>query len=576
MVRSHLMRLKVVKSKNAASFYVQKTVYIDGKQKTVMVEKLGTYASLLEKLNGKDPYEWAKEYIEMLNKKEREKKPIDIQLTLSSGKKINYGQERLFNGGFLFLNQIYKQLGLNKLCKSISKDYKFKYDLDNILSRLIFSRIIYPDSKLATYELSKKFIEKPNFELQHIYRALNVLEKASDLIQTTVYENSLKITKRDTKVLFYDCTNYYFEIEREDGLKQYGHSKEHRPNPIVQMGLFMDGNGIPLAFCINPGNTNEQITMRPLEKKIIDDFGLSKFILCTDAGLASEDNRRFNTKGARAFITTQSIKKLKGFLQDWCLEADGWQLSGSNNTYNISEIDEDKFKESTFYKERWINENGLEQRLIVTYSLKYRNYTQTLRERQINRAEKLINTNLCSLKKAKANDCKRFIKQTSCTPNGEIAEKTIFSINKDIIDNESKYDGFYAVCTNIADETHEIISINKKRWEIEECFRIMKTEFKARPVFLSNDQRIKAHFLTCYLALLIFRLLEKKLDNKFSCEQIIDTLREYNFLEINKKGYIPAYKGTELNNRLHETFGFYNDSEIITYDQMNKIIKKIK
>src|SRR5574344_607195 len=214
MVRSHLMRIKVVKSKNAASFYVQKTVYIDGKQKTVMVEKLGTYASLLEKLNGKDPYEWAKEYIEMLNKKEREKKPIDIQLTLSSGKKINYGQERLFNGGFLFLNQIYKQLGLNKLCKNISKDYKFKYDLDNILSRLIFSRIIYPDSKLATYELSKKFIEKPNFELQHIYRALNVLEKASDLIQTTVYENSLKITKRDTKVLFYDCTNYYFEIER--------------------------------------------------------------------------------------------------------------------------------------------------------------------------------------------------------------------------------------------------------------------------------------------------------------------------------------------------------------------------
>ena len=567
------MRLQVIKSKNAASFYAIKTVYKDGKQKTVIVEKLGTYAKLLEKLNGGDPYEWAKKRVEELNRLEQESKLSDVQFSLSPSKKMKSGNSRLYNGGFIFLSKIYRQLGLSRLCKKISRKYRFKYNLDSILSRLVYSRVIYPDSKLATYELSKKFIEQPDFDLHHIYRALDVLAKESDLIQATVYENSLKITPRDTRVLFYDCTNFYFEMEREEGLKQYGYSKEHRPNPMVQMGMFMDGNGMPLSFCINPGDTNEQLTMRPLEKKIIEDFGLSKFIVCTDAGLSSEDNRRYNTKGDRAFITTQSIKKLKGFLKEWCLNKDGWFLQGSAKSYNLTDIDEEKFKDSIFYKERWINENGFEQKLIVTYSIKYRDYMQTIREQQINRAEKLINTNSDKLKKSSATDCKRFIKKISCTKAGEIAEKSTYSLNLEAIAEEAKYDGFYAVCTNLQDETCEIIKINKKRWEIEECFRIMKTEFKARPVYLSDDDRIKAHFLTCYLALLIFRLLEKKLENGFTCEQIIGALREYNFLEINKKGYIPAYENSDIYSRLHEKYGFYNDTEIVTYEQMNKVIK---
>ena len=567
------MRLQVIKSKNAASFYAIKTVYKDGKQKTVIVEKLGTYAKLLEKLNGGDPYEWAKKRVEELNRLEQESKLSDVQFSLSPSKKMKSGNSRLYNGGFIFLSKIYRQLGLSRLCKNISRKYRFKYNLDSILSRLVYSRVIYPDSKLATYELSKKFIEQPDFDLHHIYRALDVLAKESDLIQATVYENSLKITPRDARVLFYDCTNFYFEMEREEGLKQYGYSKEHRPNPMVQMGMFMDGNGMPLSFCINPGDTNEQLTMRPLEKKIIEDFGLSKFIVCTDAGLSSEDNRRYNTKGDRAFITTQSIKKLKGFLKEWCLNKDGWFLQGSAKSYNLTDIDEEKFKDSIFYKERWINENGFEQKLIVTYSIKYRDYMQTIREQQINRAEKLINTNSDKLKKSSATDCKRFIKKISCTKAGEIAEKSTYSLNLEAIAEEAKYDGFYAVCTNLQDETCEIIKINKKRWEIEECFRIMKTEFKARPVYLSDDDRIKAHFLTCYLALLIFRLLEKKLDNSFTCEQIIEALREYNFLEISKKGYIPAYENSDIYSRLHEKYGFYNDTEIVTYEQMNKVIK---
>ena len=567
------MRLNIGRSKNQKYYYVQKTVYIDGKEKSLIVEKLGSHTVLLKKLNGEDPLEWAKKYVDELNKKEQEEKAVDINIRFSSGTSIASNEKRLFNGGYLFLEKIYNQLGLSKLCKQISKNYKFKYDLDNILSRLVYSRIIYPESKLATYELSQNFIEKPNFELQHIYRALDVLAKESDLIQSTVYENSIKITPRDTRVLFYDCTNFYFEMEREAGIKQYGYSKEHRPNPIVQMGLFMDGNGIPLAFCINPGNTNEQTTMRPLEKKIINDFGLSKFIVCTDAGLASEDNRRFNTKGERAFITTQSIKKLKSFLQEWCLDNDGWFLPGSTKTYSLTDIDEDKYKEATFYKERWINENGFEQKLIVTYSIKYRDYMRTIRERQINRAEKLINTNSDKLRKASATDCKRFISQINCTKSGEIAEKSTYSLDYEAIEKESKYDGFYSVCTNIQDETCEIIKINKKRWEIEECFRIMKTEFKSRPVYLSNDERIKAHFLTCYLALLIFRLLERKLGYKFTCEEIIDTLRNYNFLRPGAQGYIPAYTSNNITTEIHNQFGFRTDYEIVTQDMLKEIKK---
>lgn len=472
-----------------------------------------------------------------------------------------------------FLKQIYKRLELTKLCKQIAKKYKFKYDLDSILSRLFYSRIIYPDSKLATFELSKQFIEKPNFDLHHIYRALDVLEAESDLIQATVYENSLKIVKRKTGVLYYDLTNYFFELEQALGYKQYEYSKEHRPNPIVQMGLFMDGSGIPLAFNINPGNTNEQTTMKPLEQKILKDFNLSKFIVCTDAGLASEENRKFNSCADRAFITIQSIKKLKGYLREWCLEPNNWRLSGSTHDFDLTKIDEEEHKNSIFFKERWIKENGFEQRLIVTFSLKYRNYLQTLRSQQIDRASNLIKKGATKLKKNGGNDCKRFIKRTDCTTNGEIAETTVYTIDKSIIENEHAYDGFYAVCTNIEDQIAEIIAINKKRWEIEECFRIMKSEFKARPVYLSKDNRIKAHFLTCFLALLVYRLLEAKLNNNFTCGEIVQGLKDMNFTEIKRKGYIPSYERTKLTDAFHEEFGFRSDYEILTYDQINKIIK---
>ncbi|MDT3701256.1 MAG: IS1634 family transposase [Thermincola sp.] len=579
------MRLCISKSKNASSLYVTKSIYENGKRSTKVVEKLGTYAELEKHLNGQDPIEWAKKYIEELNKKEKEEKR-EVVIKYSPSKLITKGEQRSFNGGYLFLQKIYHELGLHKICREISDKYKFDFDLNSILSRLIYGRVIFPSSKLATYELSKKFIEQPNFDLHQIYRALEILAKETDFIQSSLYENSLKVSKRNTGVLYYDCTNYFFEIEQADGDKQYGPSKDHKPNPIIQMGLFMDGDGIPLAFSINRGNMNEQLTLKPLEKKIISDFELSKFIVCTDAGLASENNRKFNSKDERAFITTQSIKKLKEHLKKWALAPDGWKLSGSEKTYNISKLDEmidkanseDKarIRAKVFYKERWIKENGLEQKLIVTYSIKYRDYQRKIRNSQIERAQKTIDTNPTKIKKCNQNDYKRFINKTSCTPDGEVAEKEIYSIDTALIQKEEAFDGFYGVCTNLDDHASEIIKVNHRRWEIEECFRIMKSEFKARPVYLSNDDRIEAHFTTCFISLIIYRLLEKKLKENFTCHEIISELREMNFKRIQGEGYEPIYTRTDFTDALHDTFGFRTDYQIVTTSMMKKIFRDTK
>ena len=573
------MRLQIIKSKNAQSLYVVKSVYHNKKRTNKVIEKLGTYENLKNTLD-EEPIEWAKKYVEKLNQEEKDG-TRNVMVKYQPTKIIEKNVQNFFNAGYLFLESLYYQLGLHNITKIISQKYKFSYDLNSILSRLIYSRIIYPSSKLATFELSKKYIEQPNFELHDIYRALEVIAKETDFIQAELYKNSLKVSKRNTNILYYDCTNYFFEIEQESGLRQYGPSKEHRPNPITQMGLFMDGDGIPLAFSLTPGNTNEQTTLTPLEEKILEDFKLSKFIVCTDAGLASNANRKFNDKDDRAFITTQSIKKLKKHLMDWALDPMGWYLSGDTKEYNINEIEKDEssvefFKDRIFFKERWIKENGLEQKLIVTYSLKYRNYQRQIRNSQIERAKVSIANKSFKLDKCNQNDFKRFIKKTSITKDGEVAEKKVLSLNTDTIQKEEKFDGFYGVCTNLDDEPEEIIKINHRRWEIEESFRIMKSEFKARPVYLSRDDRIIAHFTTCFLSLTILRFLEKKLNDKFTVNEIIETLRGMNLQSNIGNGYIPTYTRTDLTDILHEKFDFRTDYQIILNSQIKKIFKKIK
>jgi len=584
--------LSVVPSKNSKSYYVIKSTYENGKHSSKKVETLGTLSELKQKLSlteESDVRKWAEGYIAELNQKEKENK-LSVFVEYSPNKTIAKDEQSLYNGGYLFLQRIYKELGLDKICGRIAGRYKFGYDLDSILSRLIYGRVLYPASKLSTYKLSRKLIQPPNFKLVEIYRALEVICKETDYLQSELYKRSINVIDRNAGVLYYDLTNFFFEVEQADDdheLRQYGKSKENRPNPIVQLGLFLDGGGIPLAFCIERGNMSEQLTLKPLERKILKDFELSKFVVCTDAGLASESNRKFNSKGERGFVTTQSIKKLKKHLKEWALDPKGWKLAndpeGAGETYDITELDSckddneayKKLKEKIFYKERWINENKFEQRFIVTFSIKYRDYQGKIRAGQIERAEKLIKKGVTELKKVNQNDYRRFVKKTSVTKSGEAATKDIFSIDGDVISEESKYDGFYGVCTNLEDSAEEIARINSGRWEIEESFRIMKSEFKARPVHLSRDDRITAHFTTCFLALLFFRLLEKKLGDGFSAHEIIDTLREFYFCKIKDEGYAPVYTRSDLTDALHDAFGFRTDYEIVTKKTMKNICNSI-
>lgn len=574
------MRLSISKSKNSTLFYIIKSTYIGKKHSTKIVEKLGTLDEVKAKAGNKDPYLWAKEYAEKLTIQEKEGTRT-IMKAYSQSKLLNKNENNDFNIGYLFLQDLYYKLGLNNICNEITDKYQFKFDLNDILSKLIYSRILFPASKLKTLELSKKYLEQPNFDYQHIERALPILCKENDFIQSELYKNSKKYSPRNNRVLYYDCTNFFFEIECEDDFRKYGKSKENRPNPIVQMGLFMDGDGIPLSCEITQGNTNEQVTLKPLEEKIIKDFELADIVVCTDAGLASKANRKFNDTNTRKFITTQSIKKLKGFLKEEVLDlTKGWKLIESDKTYNIEKLRTDNelietYKDKIFYKERWIKEDGIEQRLIVTYSVKYQEYQKNIRNNQIERAKKIIENNPKKIGKVKQNDPKRFIEAMNTTSNGEVAEEVHYSINESIIEEEAKYDGLYAVCTNLEDDVQEIIKVNHNRWEIEESFRIMKTEFNARPVFHTNEAAIKAHFLICFLSLTIYRYLEKKLDEKYTVGEIIDTLKNMK-LTLKDGDYIPHYTRNDLTDDLHERFGFRTDYEIISEKNIKKICNLTK
>jgi transposase len=563
------------------TFHVIQDVKRNGKRSTEIIENLGHASEICAKYNVTDADAWADSYVQKLRENQSAQNhkcliPFHTNSVIEKDKRFSY------NAGYLFLQQIYYKLGIPSICRKIQKSCSFNYDLDSILSRLIYGRILYPSSKLSCCEQSQKLLEQPNFNLHQIYRSLSVLAEHSDMIQAELYQRSKKMIKRSTGVLFYDCTNYFFEVEHESGLKQYGPSKEHRPTPIVQMGLFMDKSGIPLAFCINPGNQNEQLSLKPLEQQIMRDFELSKFVVCTDAGLSSAANRRFNNYGERSFITTQSIKTLKRPLKEWCLEPTGWHLEGSSKTYDISKIeDTPENRKKIFYKQRIIEgydeerDITFDQTLIVTYSLKYKMYQQTVRNRQIERAEKYLK-HPSSVDKRSQNDAKRFIRKTSVTSDGEIAGKAVYELNEAAIEKEAGYDGFYAVCTNLDDDPSDIAKINHDRWEIEESFRIMKSEFEARPVYLQRDDRISAHFLTCFISLMIYRILEKQLNEEFTCEDIITTLRNMDMREVNDYGYIPNYTRTALTDALHENAGFRTDYELITPKSMSGIIRRSK
>lgn len=603
------MKLKISRSKNSCTLYVQKS-YRDrtGKSTSKIVERLGSMEEVTLRAGGKDPMEWAMEYVARLTEEEKSQRRV-ICPRLHPDVLIKKDELQSVGCGYLFLQKIYHQLGMDRICARLAKNHKLEYDLNSVMELLVYGRVITPASKRATYLKADTHLSSFDIALQHVYRGLDVIAEGFDYIQNRLYRNSLDVVSRDTTVLYYDCTNYFFETEQADpvvvgedeegnetrtvGLRQYGASKEHRPNPVVQMGLFIDKTGFPIAMCINPGNTNEQVTLIPAEKKIVEDMGVDKIVVCTDGGLSGEDNRSYNSTSQRSFITVQSLRKLPEAYREWALSPKGWRLlprteaerkramrkkwrfddNEQDLEFDLTEEDTARYyADRTFYRQRWIvsEKTGFSQRLIVTFSFKYRDYLRALRERQIERDGRLAAKGGVSKKRANAPG--RYVSELYATETGEVAVFKVAALNLDAIADDEKYDGFCGICTDLNDPVPEIIELNHNRWESEDCFRVLKTDFRARPTFVWTDAHIKAHFLVCFIALLIFRILESKLDYKYTAPEIISKLREMTLNIIPGEGYRPNYTRNDLTDRLHEWAGFRTDTEIVTNQRIKKII----
>lgn len=575
------MYVSITGNKGNQDVYIKQSYRKDnGKTSSRIYKKLGKYNTLLEQFSGneKELMDWAKKEAEketLAYNHQKEK----VSLSLSPLARILLDEERVFNIGYLFLQKICSELRIDNICRNIRNHHKFSYDFHAILTDLIYARILAPSSKLSSYKYCHSLLEPPKYSLQDLYRALSVLAEESDFIQEELYKNSNFIHSRNSKILYYDCTNYYFETEAEDGIKKYGKSKEHRPNPIITMGLFMDADGIPLAFDIFLGNQNEQLTLKPLEKKVIKDFNCSEFVFCSDASLGGKSNRFLNSFGNRSYVITYSLKKMKKEERELALLPTQFKVPGSNKLIDLRTLDESdpKVYNTIYYKEYPLVTGDMDETVIITYSPKYKAYQSKIRNTQIDRAKKMIQSSDKTRKGKGSNDPARFIQRTAVTEDGEIAQKNIYELDKAKILEESMYDGFYAVITNLEGDIREIININKQHWEIEENFRIMKSEFEARPVFVRREDRIKAHFLTCFISLLAYRLLEKKLGEEFTCSQILETLRNMNVTLLSKdSGYIPSYKRTKITDKLHSSFGFRTDYEFTRKSTMRTIIKETK
>ena len=572
------MNLHITKSKNAESFYICRSyTKANGTTSSTIVRKLGTLEHLLVEHGPTrdDVLAWAKNEVKIETEKyNAEKEAKTVLIPFHADRQLDYDKQAFFRGGYLFPQSVYYQLQLNNICRKLKQKYKFQYDINAILSDLVYARILDPCSKRSSYKTASAFLEKPSYELHDVYRALDVLGSECDLIQAELYKNSHFLGKRNDRVLYYDCSNYYFEIEQENDCKKYGKSKEHRPNPIIQMGLFMDGDGIPLAFSLFPGNANKQSSLKPLEKKILSDFECQKFIYCSDAGLGSESIREFNHMGERSYIVTQSIKKLVKEDREWALNKQGFKKVSDNAPVDITKLSPDDT--GLYYKDEPYTTKKLQQRLIITYSPKYALYQKAIRDKQVERAQQMLNTGTAKKNCKNPNDPARFIETMAITKEGEAADIKSF-LNETKISEEAQYDGLYAVCTDLLDDgVGEILKVSEGRWQIEECFRIMKTDFSARPVYLQDENRIRAHFLICFLALTIYRFLERKLNFKYTCEEILDTLKSMNFAEIQEQGFIPLYSRSVITDDLHNACGFRTDSQFLTKSKMRTIQKKSK
>ena len=610
------MKLYYDKRLKDPTYYIQQGFRNGKKTTTKNIKRLGKHSELL--LITDNPLEYAKNEVKKMNEEYRSGRSEFI-VTMDFNERIPSTDSPCSNStslniGYLYLKDIYAKLNLSDFFKSVSSDRKITYDCNKICQFLTYARILDPASKYGTYDKLDTYYEKPQVEYQHMIRFLDILDRNSDQYLKHLFDNSENIVKRDTSVMYYDCTNYFFETEKPDeeivdevtgeiilGLRQFGISKENKTSPIVEMGLIMDSRGIPISMCIHPGNTNEQLTAVPLEKKVIKMTGNKKFIYCADAGLGSYNIRKFNDMGGRAYIVTQSVKKLGQEIKDIVFNDSNYRLLSNDDAITLKEmrtfdkkdannlslyndfaykvIPANTAMDTGLYEEK-VYKNGrtkkvkakgtLHQYIIVTFSRKMMEYQRTIRERQLERAKKLLRLKDPEKIKKGPNDIRRFLKNTS-------SDTANYVLDMDKIHEEEKYDGFYAVATNLDDSAKDILAVAQNRYKIEDCFRIMKTNFDARPVFLRKPERIRAHFLICYTALLIYRLMECKLDDNLThvtTSNLIKTLRNMNVVNMDDMYYKSIYSGSQALDALERCFELQLNRKYYRPSDLNKIVKK--
>ena len=609
------MKLYYDKRLKDPTYYIQQGFRNGKKTTTKNIKRLGKHSELL--LITDDPLEYAKNEVKKMNEEYRSGRSEFI-VTMDFNERIPSTDSPCSNStslniGYLYLKDIYAKLNLSDFFKSVSSDRKITYDCNKICQFLTYARILDPASKYGTYDKLDTYYEKPQVEYQHMIRFLDILDRNSDKYLKHLFDNSENIVKRDTSVMYYDCTNYFFETEKPDeeivdevtgeiilGLRQFGISKENKTSPIVEMGLIMDSRGIPISMCIHPGNTNEQLTAVPLEKEVIRMTGNKKFIYCADAGLGSYNIRKFNDMGGRAYIVTQSVKKLGQEIKNIVFNDSNYHLLSNDDAITLKEmrtfdkkdannlslyndfaykvIPANTAMDTGLYEEK-VYKNGrtkkvktkgtLHQYIIVTFSRKMMEYQRTIRERQLERAKKLLRLKDPEKIKKGPNDIRRFLKNTS-------SNTANYVLDMDKIHEEEKYDGFYAVATNLDDSAKDILAVAQNRYKIEDCFRIMKTNFDARPVFLRKPERIRAHFLICYTALLIYRLMECKLDDNLThvtTSNLIKTLRNMNVVNMDDMYYKSIYSGSQALDALERCFELQLNRKYYRPSDLNKIVK---
>ena len=610
------MKLYYDKRLKDPTYYIQQGFRNGKKTTTKNIKRLGKHSELL--LITDNPLEYAKNEVKKMNEEYRSGRS-EFVVTMDFNERIPSTDSPCSNStslniGYLYLKDIYAKLNLSDFFKSVTSDRKITYDCNKICQFLTYARILDPASKYGTYDKLDTYYEKPQVEYQHMIRFLDILDRNSDKYLKHLFDNSENIVKRDTSVMYYDCTNYFFETEKPDeeivdevtgeiilGLRQFGISKENKTSPIVEMGLIMDSRGIPISMCIHPGNTNEQLTAVPLEKEVIKMTGNKKFIYCADAGLGSYNIRKFNDMGGRAYIVTQSVKKLGQEIKDIVFNDSNYRLLSNDDAITLKEMRTFNKKDANnlslyndfaykvipantamdtgLYEEK-VYKNGrtkkvkakgtLHQYIIVTFSRKMMEYQRTIRERQLERAKKLLRLKDPEKIKKGPNDIRRFLKNTS-------SDTANYVLDMDKIHEEEKYDGFYAVATNLDDSAKDILAVAQNRYKIEDCFRIMKTNFDARPVFLRKPERIRAHFLICYTALLIYRLMECKLDDNLThvtTSNLIKTLRNMNVVNMDDMYYKSIYSGSQALDALERCFELQLNRKYYRPSDLNKIVKK--